>query len=103
MSKSEVYDTDQEILAAIKELPLKEKLKTIALAHYRKLWLDKEELLNKQIDELKKYHFISILPYQKEVNSVAIFKANDIITGTRAPKKEELVHADQYLIEGEKA
>lgn len=54
MQKDQSYDTDQEVIDAIKELPLKDRLKAIALAHYRKLWLEKEDELNKKIDELKK-------------------------------------------------
>lgn len=40
------YEHDQELIEAIKELELKDKLKAIALSHYRKLWLEKEEALN---------------------------------------------------------
>ena len=57
------YEHDQELVDAIKELELKDKLKAIALSHYRKLWLEKEEALNQQIEELKKHHLHSILPF----------------------------------------
>jgi hypothetical protein len=56
-----------ELRKAILDLPVSDRIKAVALAHYRKQWLSAEEDLNTKIDQLKKQHFLNIMPLQKKV------------------------------------
>ncbi len=46
MSQHTQFENEEELKKAICELPLSEKLKAAALAHYRKIWLEAEKKLN---------------------------------------------------------
>lgn len=90
----EVADNSEEIKQKIKKLPLKEKLKAVALNYYlsEKKKLDME--LEKEMKNLQK-------KYDK-LASQLYHKANEIIEGARLLNEEELKDVDYYL-EGDEA
>lgn len=90
----EVADNSEEIKQRIKKLPLKEKLKAVALNYYltEKKKLDIE--LEKEMKALQK-------KYDK-LASQLYHKANEIIEGARLLTEEELKDVDYYL-EGDEA
>ncbi|KAM3138142.1 hypothetical protein pb186bvf_009815 [Paramecium bursaria] len=85
----EVQDNPDEIKNKIKKLPLKEKLKAVALNYYlmRKKALDSQ--LERDMRALQKR-------FDNEA-SVLYKKSNELIEGSRLPTEDELKESDNYL------
>lgn len=55
----------QDIVAAIQELPLKDRIKAASLFHYQKQWAESSAQLQKQLRILELQHFQKMLPVLK--------------------------------------
>lgn len=86
---------DDELIKQIKAVPLSERPKVIALSHHmdRKKALDEE--LEDKISQLQKEYDLKALPFLEQMNQ--------LITGSRAPSKEELEQVNQYFTAEEQA